>query len=168
MGKGGVHGSFVMVKFTKGTSKEYPMKTEGTTKAAAGASKKSPVAYVKEPIAKYFGLTEITPADMIKLSTKSVKTMINGKAETITTMVSMGSTGAGRSITVKFTKLVSIGGKSVASVKIAMPTSHTFGNMVQEIMETKASGDIAAIVSPEGRSMTFKTPYNPKTKAGAK
>jgi hypothetical protein len=168
MAKGGVYGSFVMVKFTKGTSKEYPLKTEGTAGAKKGESRKSPVAWVKEPIAKYFGLTEITPADMIKLSTKTVKTKINGKDETITTMVSMGSTGAGRSVTIKFTKLVSIGGKSVASVKIAMPTSHTFSNMVQEIMESKAAGDIAAIVSPEGRSMTFKTPYNPKQKAGAK
>jgi hypothetical protein len=169
MGKGGVFGAFVMVKFTKGTSQEYPLegkKAKGATATPTAKSKKSPMAYVKEPIAKYFGLTEVTPADMIKESTKKVQTTINGKPAEITTLVSMGATGASRSITVKFTKLVSIGGKNVASVKIAMPTSHTFGNMVQEIMETKASGNIAAIVSPEGRSMVFKSPYNPRKKGG--
>jgi hypothetical protein len=131
-------------------------------------NKKSPVVWIKEPIAKYFGFKEITPADMLKMSTREVMTKINGNAQKIKTMVNMGSTGAGRSITVKFTKLVKIGGKDVASVKIAMPTSHTFANMVQEIMEAKTSGDVAAIVSPEGRSMTFKTPYNKKAAARAK
>ncbi|WP_309736732.1 hypothetical protein [Chamaesiphon sp. OTE_75_metabat_556] len=166
MSKGGVYGSFVMVKFTKGTSKRYKMGAAAgaatTGAAAAKASPKSPIAYVKEPVAKYFGFTEVTPADMIKLSTKSVKTKINGQEKTVTTMVNMGATGASRSVTVKFTKLVKIGGKDVASIKIAMPTSHTFANMVQEIMESKTSGDVAAIVSPEGRSMTFKTPYTAK------
>jgi hypothetical protein len=164
-GKGGVYGSFVMVKFTKGTSKEFPLAGDKKDKAASGAkSRKSPMAYVKEPIAKFFGFTEVTPADMIKESTKEVKTKINGKEETVKVMVNMGATGASRSVTVKFTKLVNIAGKEVASIKIAMPSSHTFGNMVQEIMETKASGDIASIVSPVGRSMVFKTPYNKKSK----
>jgi hypothetical protein len=164
-GKGGVYGSFVMVKLTKGTSKEFPLagdkkdKTTGT-----GKSRKSPMAYIKEPIAKFFGFPEVTPADMIKESTKQVKTKINGKEETVTSMVNMGATGASRSVTVKFAKLVKIGGKDVASVKIAMPSSHTFGNMVQEIMESKSAGDVAAIVSPVGRTMTFKTPYNSKRK----
>jgi hypothetical protein len=161
-GKGGTYGSFVMCELKKGTSKRYKLAGSKGATTPDKANKKSPICWIKEPIAKYFGFSEITPADMIKLSTKEVKTMINGKAETIKTMVSMGSTGAGRSVTVKFTKLVKIGGKSVASIKIAMPTSHTFSNMVQDIMESKTSGDVAAIVSPEGRSMTFKTPYNPK------
>jgi hypothetical protein len=162
-GKGGVYGSFVMVDFKKGTSKRFD--ADGKEKAhipGTGSSKPS-VAWVKEPIAKYFGFTQITPADMLKKSARIVKTKINGKEQTITTQASMGATGASRSVTVKFTKLVTIGGKKVASIKIAMPSSHTFSNMVQEIMETKSSGDIAAIVSPEGQSMTFKTPYNPKT-----
>lgn len=165
-GKGGVYGSFVMVKFTKGTSQEFPLVAAATgAKAAAttAKSKKSAMAYIKEPIAKYFGFTEVTPADMIKESTKTVETKINGKDATVKVMVNMGATGASRSVTIKFTKLVKIGGKDVASVKMAMPSSHTFGNMVQEIMESKASGDIAAIVSPVGRSMVFKTPYNSKT-----
>jgi hypothetical protein len=100
---------------------------------------------------------------MLKKASREVKTKVNGKEATVKTMVSMGATGASRSVTVRFTKLVTIGGKSVASIKIAMPSSHTFSNMVQEIMESKTSGDVAAIVSPEGQSMTFKTPYNPKT-----
>ncbi len=163
MGKGGVYGSFVMVNFTKGTSKRFM--EDGKVKpviAGTGSSKPS-VAWVKEPIAVFFGFTQITAADMLKKASRQVKTKINGKEQTITTQVSMGATGASRSVTVKFTKLVTIGGKQVASVKIAMPSSHTFSNMVQEIMESKNAGDIAAIVSPEGQSMTFKTPYNPKT-----
>lgn len=168
MAKGGVYGSFVMVKFTKGTSKEYPSEKEGSSATDVAKYKKSPMAYVKQPIAKYFGFTEITPADMIKESTRQVKTTINGKPRTVTTLVKMGSTGASRSVTVKFTKRVTIGGKDVGSIKIAMPTSHTFGNMVQEIMESKNSGDVAVIVSPEGRSMVFKTPYKNGGKGKAK
>jgi hypothetical protein len=162
MGKGGTYGSFVMVNMTKGTSKNFKMGKGVQGKADAKAYKKPSVVWIKEPIAKYFGFTEITPADMIKMSTKEIDTKINGKVAKVTTMVNMGATGAGRSVTVKFTKLTKIGGKDVASVKIAMPTSHTFANIVQEIMESKNAGDVAAIVSPEGRSMTFKTPYSPK------
>ena len=164
-GKGGVYGSFVMVKLAKGTSKRF--KEDGTEKAVIPGYKsaKSHMVYIKEPIAKYFGFAEVTPADMLKEFSKKVKTKVNGKEVELTTMVSQGATGAGRSVTVKFTKLVKIGKKDVASVKIAMPNSHTFGNMVQEIMETKSSGDIAAIVSPEGKSMTFKSPYNKKAAA---
>jgi hypothetical protein len=162
MGKGGVYGSFVMVKLTKGTSKSFKTGKGVQGKIDAKAFKKPSVCWIKEPIAKYFGFSEITPADMIKESTRIVNTKINGKAVTVTTMVNMGATGASRSVTVRFTKLVRIGGKDVASIKIAMPTSHTFANIVQEIMESKTSGDVAAIVSPEGRSMTFKTPYSPK------
>lgn len=162
-GKGGVYGSFVMVKFTKGTSKRFDKDGKAKANIPGFGSSKCHFSYVKEPIAKYFGFTEVTPADMIKESTKQVNTTVQGKAQTLTTMVSQGATGASRSVTVKFTKLVKIGGKDVASIKIAMPSSHTFGNMVQEIMESKTSGDIAAIVSPEGRSMVFKTSYNKKT-----
>jgi hypothetical protein len=164
-GKGGVFGSFVMVKFTKGKSKRFDAEGKEKKVLAGSTSAKSHIAYVKEPIAKYFGFTEITPADMIKESTREVKTKVNGKDVTLSTMVNQGATGASRSVTVKFTKLVKIGGKDVASIKIAMPSSHTFGNMVQEIMESKTSGDVAAIVSPVGRSMIFKTPYNSKRKA---
>lgn len=167
MSKGGVYGAFVMVKLTKGTSKEFPLakdaKAVGNIPAAAGKSRKSPMVYIKEPIAKYFGFTEITPADMLKQFSRKITTKINGKPEEVTKMVSQGATGAGRSVTVKFTKLEKIGGKDVASIRVAMPSSHTFGNMVQEIMESKSSGNIAAIVSPAGKSMTFKTAYNPKT-----
>lgn len=163
MGKGGVYGSFVMVDFKKGTSKRFMEDGKVKPVIAGTTSSKPSVAWVKEPVAKYFGLTEITPADMLKKASRQVKTKINGKEQTVTTQVSMGATGASRSVTVRFTKLVKIGGKDVASVKVAMPSSHTFSNMVQELMESKNSGDVAAIVSPEGKSMTFKTPYNPKT-----
>jgi hypothetical protein len=167
-GKGGVFGSFVMVKLTKGTSKRFDSAGKLKPNLPGFGSAKSHLVYIKEPIAKYFGFTEVTAADMVKESTKKVKTTIQGKPQEVITMVSQGATGASRSVAVKFTKLVKIGGKEVASIKIAMPSSHTFGNMVQEIMESKNSGDIAAIVSPEGRSMTFKTPYNKKTAARKK
>lgn len=164
MGKGGVYGSFVMVKLEKGTSQEFPLAgSEDATKVAK--YKKSPLVYIKAPVAKYFGWKEITQADMLKTMVRDVVTKINGKDATVRKMVPQGATGAGRSVTVKFTKLTAIGGKSVASINIAMPTSHTFANMVQEIMESKQGTEaIAAIVSPAGKSMTFKTPYNSKAK----
>lgn len=160
MGKGGVYGSFVMVKLEKGTSKEFSLKNDAKTADQPGVYKKSPLVYVKEPVAKYFGWKEITQADMLKTMVRDVATKINGKAQTVRKMVPQGATGAGRSVVVKFTKLVKIGGKDVASINIAMPTSHTFANMVQEIMESKQGTEtVAAIVSPAGKSMTFKTPY---------
>lgn len=167
-GKGGVYGSFVMVKLEKGTSKRFL--TDGKEKEVIPGfkSSKSHMVYIKEPIAKFFGFKEVTPADMLKSFSKQVKTKINGKAAEVTTLSSQGATGAGRSVTIKFTKLINLGGKDVASIKVAMPSSHTFGNMVQEIMESKSSGDIASIVSPEGKSMTFKTPYNKKALARKK
>jgi hypothetical protein len=169
MGKGGVYGAFVMCQLKKGTSKRY--KPDGTEmKPKDGLqSMKSPMVYIKDPIAKYFGFEIVLPDDLLKIRTKQVKTMINGKENKVNVMVSMGSTGASRSITVKFKKLTKIGGKEVASVKIAMPSSHTFGNMVQEIM-TKVSvvSNIAAIVSDEGKSMTFGTPYNASRKKTTK
>jgi hypothetical protein len=168
MGKGGVYGSFVMVKMAKGTSKEFPLDTKkvGNIPAAETAkSRKSPLVYIKAPVAKYFGWAEVTQADMLKTMVREVKTKINGKDATVTKMVPQGATGASRSVVVKFTKPTAIGGKSVNSINIAMPSSHTFANMVQEIMESKQGTEaIAAIVSPAGKSMTFKTPYNAKAK----
>ena len=165
MGKGGVYGSFVMVKMAKGTSKEFSLKNDNKTADQASVYKKSPLVYVKAPIAKYFGWGEITQADMLRTMVRKVATTINGKPQTVEKMVPQGATGAGRSVIVKFTKPTNIGGKSVNSIKIAMPTSHTFANMVQEIMESKQGTEaVAAIVSPAGKSMTFKTPYNPKAK----
>jgi ribosomal protein L25 (general stress protein Ctc) len=167
-GKGGVYGSFVMVRFKKGTSKKFDKDGKLMPVIPGYGSSKSHYAMVKQPIAKYFGFDEVTPADLIKESTRKINTTIQGKAQEVTTMVKQGATGASRSVTVRFTKLVTINKKKMASIKIAMPSSHTFSNMVQEIMETKNSGDIAAIVSNDGSSMTFKTPYNPKkvTKVG--
>ena len=168
MGKGGVYGAFVMVELKKGTSKEFPLKGAEADATKPTKFKKSPLVYVKGPVAKYFGWAEIPQADMLKRMIRNVDTMINGKKETVSKMVPQGATGAGRAVTVKFTKLIDIGGKKVASINIAMPTSHTFANMVQEIMESKQGTEaIAAIVSPAGKSMTFKTPYNPKPKGKA-
>ena len=161
-GKGGVFGSFVMVQLKLGSSERYLPDGSIKPHVAGTKSAKSPMVMIKQPIAKYFGFDEVTPAAMLKLSTKEVKTKINGKEVTRKTLVSMGSTGAGRSVSVRFTKPQSIGGKTVNSVKIAMPSSHTFGNMVQEIMESKGSANVAVIVSPEGKSKVFHTPYNPK------
>jgi hypothetical protein len=163
MGKGGVYGAFVMCHLKKGTSKRY--KPDGTELKSTNGSQspKSPMVYIKEPVAKYFGFDVVQPDDLLKMRSKEVKTKINGKETKTMTMVSMGSTGASRSVTVRFKKLININGKEVASVNIAMPSSHTFGNMVQEIM-TKANvvSDIAVIVSDSGKSMTFGTPYSKK------
>jgi hypothetical protein len=168
MSKGGVYGSFVLVQFDKGTSKKFPLVKatgEGSVAANKAASTKPPFAYIKSAVAKYFGFKEISKADMLTKMTKTVKTTINGKAETITKFTPSGATGASRSVTVKFTKLVNIGGKQVASVSIAMPSSHTFGDMLKEITEAPNNTDsIAAIVSPAGKSVTYKEIYNPKSK----
>jgi hypothetical protein len=168
-GKGGVYGGFVMCHLKKGTSQKYDKAGVAVKPVGGAKSPRSPMVYIKDPIAKYFGFETVQPDDLLKMRTKKVKTIINGKEQTVDTMVSMGATGASRSVTVKFKKLTRIGGKDVASVKIAMPSSHTFGNMVQEIM-TKAEvvSNIASIVSAEGKSMTFATVYNSKRKAAAK
>ena len=72
--------------------------------------------------------------------------------------------GASRSVTIKFKKLEKIGGKDVASVKMAMPSSHTFGDMVTMLTSRTNASVIAAIVSPSGRTMTFQSAYNKKAK----
>jgi hypothetical protein len=169
MAKGGVYGSFVMCHLKKGASKRY--KEDGTEiKPKDGLNSiKSPMVYIKEPIAKYFGFDVVLPDDLLKMRTKEVKTKINGKEAKVNTMVSMGATGASRSLTVKFKKLTKIGGKDMASVKIAIPSSHTYGNMVQEIMtKTGVVSNIAAIVSDSGKSMTFGTAYNATRKNNKK
>jgi DNA-binding protein YbaB len=173
-GKGGVYGSFVMVRLKQGNSMQYPMdeakkKTSKATvtSATGGKSTKCPVTKMKEPVAKYFGFEIIIPKDMVLLATKEVTTKINGKEQKINKLVSMGSTGASRSITVVFKALQTIGGKQVASVKIPMPSSHTFGNMVQELMEGTKSNSIAQIISPAGKAMTFGTSYSSTKKKRA-
>jgi hypothetical protein len=164
-GKGGVYGSFVMVHLEKGTSQRY--KQNGKREKPKGDEKsvKSPMVYVKEPIAKYFGFKIVDIQVMMEKRTKIVKTKINGQDVATKTLVSMGATGASRSVTVKFKKLTKIGGKDVASVKIAMPSSHTFRDMVMELtLKTDIVSNIAAIVSPEGKSLTLGTAYNSKRK----
>jgi hypothetical protein len=168
-GKGGVYGSFVMCHLKKGTSKKYD-KTGAEIKPTAGStSPRSPMVYIKDAVAKYFGFEVVLPDDLLKMRTKEIETTINGKKVKVKTMVSMGATGASRSVTVKFKKLTRIGGKDVASVNIAMPSSHTFANIVQEIMtKNEVVSNIAQIISDDGKSMTFSAPYNSKKKAGQK
>ncbi len=171
-GKGGVYGSYVLVKFMKGTSKRYRDKgAKGGAEVSAAkdkASSKSPLAYVKEPIAKFFGFPTSSPTDLLAASTKLVKTRINGTDKTVKVLGKSGATGAGRSVTVRFKRLETIGGKSVASVKIAVPSSHIFGNMVDEIINSTAAPKVAQIVSYSGRKLTFATPYHPQLAAGGK
>jgi hypothetical protein len=177
-GKGGVYGGFVMVALKGGTSQRYSLKAKEGQKAlppaggvsAGGASSKSNLVMVKEPIAKFFGFEIAVPMDVVRSSLKDVATKINGNPVTRKVMVNQGATGAGRSLTIKFKKLEKIGGKEVASVKMAIPSSHTFGDMVQVLMTRTNASSIAAIVSPSGRTMTFQTAYNSKRKkvAGAK
>jgi hypothetical protein len=171
-GKGGVYGSFVMVRLKKGNSKRYandPAKAK-TSKAKVtgegyGNSDKCPIVYIKDPIAKFFGFEIINPMDMVRLMTKEVETTINGKTEKINKLVSMGATGASRSVTVRFKKLENIGGKKVASVNIAMPSSHRYSDMLQELMIGPKANLIAQVVSPAGKAMTFQAAYSPKKAA---
>ena len=174
MNKGGVYGSYVLVKFTKGTSKRYrdkgakgALNESAPSNAKDKASSRSPLAYVKEPVAKFFGWAITSPTDLLASSTKLVKTRINGTDKTVKVLTQSGATGASRSVTVKFKRLETMGGKTVASVKIAVPSSHTFGNMVDEIINSGAKDKVAQIVSFSGRTLTFATPYKPQL-AGAK
>jgi hypothetical protein len=170
-GKGGVYGSFVMVRLKKGNSQRFPSDPAKAkphkakqTGEGLGKSDKCPIVYIKDPIAKFFGFEIINPMDMVQLMTQEVTTKINGKEEKIKKLVSMGATGASRSITVRFTALQTIAGKKVASVKIAMPSSHRFSDMLQEIMIGGRSNIIAQVISPEGKAITFKAAYNAKKK----
>jgi hypothetical protein len=171
-GKGGVYGGFVLVKLDGGTSQIYGDKKRGKLSASAAAaadakskpSVKSNVAYIKEPIAKFFGFAIATPKEIVDHSLREVKTTIAGKEVTRKTLVNEGATGASRSVTIKFKKLEKIGGKDVASVKMAMPSSHTFGDMVTMLTSRTNASVIAAIVSPSGRTMTFQSAYNKKAK----
>ena len=170
-GLGGVYGGFVMVKLPGGTSKYYGAKTKGKLSASAAAAKaeakdgvKSNIAYIKEPIAKFFGFAIATPKEIVDHALKDVATTINGTGVTRKTLVNEGATGASRSVTIKFKKLEKIGGKEVASVKMAMPSSHTFGDMVTMLTSRTNASVIAAIVSPSGRTMTFQTAYNSQRK----
>jgi hypothetical protein len=173
-GKGGVYGSFVMVRMKRGNSMQYPLDAAKTKTSKAtvtgegiGKSTKCPVTKMKEPVAKFFGLEIIIPKDMILLATKPVTTKINGKEQTINKLVSMGSTGASRSITIVFKALQTIGGKQVASVKMPMPSSHRFSDMLQELMEGTKANLIAQVISPEGKAMTFGTSYSSSKKKKA-
>jgi len=173
--KGGVFGSFVMVRLKKGNSKQYPLVPDTAKISAAkqsgaglGSSEKCPIVYIKEPVAKFFGFEIINPMDMVQLMTKEVTTKINGVEAKTRKLVSMGATGASRSIRVRFTALQTIGGKQVAEVSVPMPSSHTFGDMLQEIMIGGKSNIIAQVVSPAGKAMTFKAAYNAKKKGKAK
>jgi hypothetical protein len=163
MGKGGIYGGYVLCKFDDGTSKEYPLNPATGTGSEAvnkAKSKRSPMVYIKAPVAEFFGWAPLTKKEATIAQTKTVKTMINGKPQTISKLVKMGTTGASRSVTVKFSKLQKINGKEVASLKVAMPSSYTFTDMMAKILESnKGVADIAAIVSPAGCSRTFGTPY---------
>jgi hypothetical protein len=170
-GKGGVYGSFVMVRLKKGNSTRYandPAKAKVSkaklTGEGIGTSDKCPIVYIKDPIAKFFGFEIINPMDMVRLMTKEITTTINGKPATVNKLVSMGATGASRSVTVKFKSLQNIGGKQVASVKVAMPSSHRYSDMLQELMAGPKSNLIAQVVSPEGKAMSFGAAYNAKKK----
>ncbi len=72
MGKGGTYGSYSLIKLDKGTSQEFPSGGKGAVgniPAAKGKSKKSPLVYVKRPIADYFGWQIISKTDVNKLMT---------------------------------------------------------------------------------------------------
>jgi hypothetical protein len=172
-GKGGFYGGFVQVEMPGGTSKyygekklaKYAAKAANKASATEAVSVKCNIAFVKEPIAKFFGLSVAVPMDIVRASLQDVKTTIEGKEVTRKTMVNEGATGASRAVTIKFAKLQKIGGKDVSkSVRMAMPSSHTFGDMVQMLMTRTNNSVIAAIVSPSGRTMTFQSAYNKKAK----
>jgi hypothetical protein len=172
MSKGGVLGGFVMCQFPNGTSWKYEkvsLNASTEVKEAAkrkDGSNKSPMAKVKEPVAKFFGIPLVVPAEMLKASIRTKKLNINGITHETKSAVKMGATGRSRSVTVKFKKLEKIGKKDVASVRVTMPYSYTMRDMITFLMQSNKSNSIAVIVSDKGNSWTFGTAYNPKAKKG--
>jgi hypothetical protein len=170
MAKGGVYGGFVMCQFPNGTSWKYDkvaLNASAEVKEMAkrkDGSNKSPMAKVKEPIAKFFAIPIVVPAEMLKASIRTKKLTINGITHETKSAVKMGATGRSRSVTVKFKSLQTIGKKKVASVKVTMPYSYTMRDMITFIMQSGKAGTVAAIVSDKGNSWTFGTSYKDKTK----
>jgi hypothetical protein len=168
MAKGGVYGSFVMCQFPNGSSWRYEKQEEGASVEVKALDKqktgsnKSPMAKVKEPVAKYFSIPIVVPAEMLKASVRTKNLTINGVTHESKSAIKMGATGKSRSIAVKFKKLTKIGGKDVASVKITMPYSYTMRDMITFLMQSSVSNNIAAIVSDKGNSWTFGTAFNAK------
>jgi hypothetical protein len=172
MAKGGVYGGFVMCQFPNGSSWKYHKDKEGDSEEVKAANKKkdgsnkSPMAKVKEPIAKFFAIPIVVPAEMLKASLRTKNLTINSVAHKTVSAVKMGATGRSRSVTVKFKSLQTIGKKKVASVKVTMPYSYTMKDMITFIMQSARANTVAAIVSDKGNSWTFGTVYNPKAKKG--
>ena len=171
MGKGGVFGGFVACKFEGGTSWRYHKPGKDDTAETVAASKlttgsnKSKIAFIKEPIAKFFKIQIPTKTELNESSVKTKKLTINGITHVSKSVVKQGATGRSRSVTVRFKSLQTIGGKKVASVKLAMPSSYTMGDMLRFLQASDRASVIAAIVSDKGNSWTYGTAYNPKKKA---
>jgi hypothetical protein len=186
---GGVLSDYVLCNFPNGTSWNFVSSNRAKGASGAGGqqvldlnvqaeetlaaqkkktgSNKSPMAYVKEDIAKFFDIPRPTPAEVAKAMTRTKEIRINGEPHKIKSMATnMGSTGKSRSVTVKFKSLQNIGGKQVASVKIAMPASYTVGDMIRFLMESRKSNLIAAIVSPKGKAVTYGNAYKRNKKRG--
>jgi hypothetical protein len=169
MSKGGVLGGFVMCHFPNGTSWRYGKHPAGASEEVkarekGGKDKTNKVEYakVKEPIAKFFAIPIVVPAEMLKASIRTKKLTINGVTHESSSAVKMGATGRSRSVTVKFKSLQTIGKKKVASVRVTMPSSYTMKDMITFIMQSGRAGTVAAIVSDKGNSWTFGTAYTPK------
>jgi hypothetical protein len=172
--KGGVYGSFVPFTFPGGTSwrfeKETPSSTEEkkASNKKKGGSNKSPIAYLKEPVGIFFGLKKVKPGDRTDSNIKTKKLTINGITHEVQSAVKSGSTGKGRSVTVKFKTRQKIGGKEVASVNIAMPASFTVTNMLDFLTKGPRKAQIASIVSPEGNSWVYQSSANNLTRGRGK
>jgi hypothetical protein len=186
---GGIRSDYVMCEFPDGTSWKFGNKEAAkTTPTAAGTnegviseekkslsnkktgSNKSPMAYVKEAVAKYFELPIVTPEKMLKAMVRTKNLKYEGEdRKTVSLATNMGATGASRSMTVMFKKLTNIGGKSVASVKVAMPASYTVGDMVKLLMaRPTTAANIAQLVSPSGKTIRFGNRYKKSRTSGAR
>ena len=173
MNKGGVFGGYVACKFEGGTSWKYKKTDAADAKETVkennqkGGSNKSPIAFIKEPIAKFFGIAIPTKSELNEMSSITKTLTFNGVTRESKGVARQGATGRSRSVTVRFKGLQNIGGKKVASVKLAMPSSYTMGDMLRFLEKSNRSNIIAAIVSDKGNSWTYGTAYNPKKKKAA-
>jgi hypothetical protein len=161
--KGGTLGSLVLVKLEGGSSTRHKKPVAGASNEVIAVqgkdSNKSPLVKIKEGIAEYFSFTPLTPAEARKALTRTRSVTYNGVSSKQESLVNAGATGKSRSVKVYFATEQLIGGKKVASVNVPLPASYTFNDMFEKLMASPKNTHIARITSPQGRSVSFKTPF---------
>lgn len=168
---GGIRSDYVLCEFPGGSSWKFNKVSKPGAAKGGGSQKhdktnKSPMAYVKEDVAKFFEIPRPVYKDIGQMMIKEQERTYNpvstegskGEKRMVKSMAtSMGATGKGRSVRVVFKSPQQIGGKSVASVNIPIPSAYTIGDINEFLMAGRQSSKIAQIVSDKGKAMRYAT-----------